>query len=169
MFAEGSYIMYRNLGVCQVEKIGHPENTAFRQEVEYYTLRPIRRDGVIYVPVDSKVKMRAVVSRSDADNLIDSLPRLEAEICSSRDRRVIQEFDSASMQSQSVEDLARLIKSINKKEKLLIEKGKKLGSIDAEYRRQAQELLFDELSCVLGIPYDEMEEYIRLRLERAAN
>ena len=161
MFAQGSYIVYRNLGVCRVEKIARPEGIAVDRNVEYYTLRPLRGDGVIYVPVDSKGRMRLVMSRPEADALLHSLPSLKAEVCRSRDRRVLQECYNASLQSQSGEELLRLIKSITIKEKMLADKGKKLGMIDTNSRRQAQELIYGELSCVLGIPYENVEGVVR--------
>lgn len=152
-------MIYRSLGVCRVEGIGHPDAAPDRN-VDYYILRPLRKDGVIYVPVNSPVQMRPVISREEAAALLDSIGSLEAEVCSSRDRRVLQGFDNASIQSQSCLELLRLIKSITIKERMLANKGKKLGMIDTNSRRQAQELLYDELACVLDIPYEKAEELV---------
>ena len=49
MFQEGDYIVYRNTGVCRVEKIGIPEDfPAAAQDVQYYHLAPVRGSGIIY-------------------------------------------------------------------------------------------------------------------------
>ena len=38
--------------------------------------------------------------------------------------------------------------------------GKKLGQIDTRYRKEAEELLHEEFAVVLGIPKDEVIQYI---------
>ncbi|MGI5894107.1 MAG: CarD family transcriptional regulator [Candidatus Merdivicinus sp.] len=165
MFAEGCYIIYRNLGVCKVEKVGHPTEGTFSQEMDYYTLKPWHGEGIIYVPVNSKVRMRPVMSRKEADNLIRQIPSISAEVCQSRDRKVLQGFGNASLQSQSSEELLRLIKSITIKERMLAQKGKRLGSIDANSRRQAQELLYQELAFVFEIPYETVSRKVAEQLD----
>ena len=42
--------------------------------------------------------------------------------------------------------------------------GKKITALDERYMRTAENELYSELSLTLGIPKDEMEQYIRERL-----
>ena len=58
--------------------------------------------------------------------------------------------------------------SIHRKGSELTEKGKSLGKIDTQYKKQAEEMLHEELSIVLDIPYEEIPSYIRSQLETIA-
>ena len=67
MFQKGDYIIYRNTGVCQVSEIGVPENFPITEGKLYYFLVPMRGSGTIYIPTDSPVFMRAVITPEQAD------------------------------------------------------------------------------------------------------
>ena len=58
-----------------------------------------------------------------------------------------------------------MIKAIYQKHKKLEGTGRKLGKADTEYMKQAQALLHGELAVVLGIPFEEVPEYIAGRIE----
>ena len=63
MFEKGSLMVYDTAGVCRVEDIGVPEGLpAAREGREYYKLSPVFGSGIIYIPVDTKVFMRPVIS-----------------------------------------------------------------------------------------------------------
>ena len=71
MFQIGERIMYGSSGVCRVEAIGKPDSASFAdRDRDYYTLSPLYGEGVIYVPVDSSVFMRPILSREEALELI---------------------------------------------------------------------------------------------------
>ena len=50
----------------------------------------------------------------------------------------------------------------------LTKKGKTLGKIDMQYKKQAEEMLHEELSIVLNIPYEDIPGYIRRQVEVTA-
>lgn len=75
MFQKGDYIVYRNTGVCHVADISTRENFAVDgTEQLYYHLVPVHGAGTIYIPVDSPVFMRPVISKEQAHALIASIP-----------------------------------------------------------------------------------------------
>ena len=43
-----------------------------------------------------------------------------------------------------------------------------MGQVDQRYRKKAEGLLHGELSIALGIPLEQVEEYIRENMEAAA-
>ena len=45
------------------------------------------------------------------------------------------------------------------------ERGKKLGQVDEKYMRRAEELLHGELAVALGIPKEDVKEYITKSVE----
>ena len=73
MFSIGSLIVYSGTGVCRVEAVGPPPFDP-GSKVEYYTLIPLQSTGTIYVPVDTKVFMRPILSREAAQELIRRIP-----------------------------------------------------------------------------------------------
>lgn len=61
----------------------------------------------------------------------------------------------------------QLIKSVYSKNQALAGSGKKPGKTDQEYMKRAEGLLHGELAVALEIPVDQVEEYIRSRVEDA--
>lgn len=60
----------------------------------------------------------------------------------------------------SCEELVRLIKSVYVKNRRLIKSGKKVGKTDLEYRKKAENLLYDELSVSLEVPFEQVKRYV---------
>ena len=77
MYHTGEFIVYGTSGVCEVTAVGQP---AFARDEGrlYYTLTPVYGTETIYIPVDSPVFMRPVISREQAEALIESIPGAEA-------------------------------------------------------------------------------------------
>ena len=55
--------------------------------------------------------------------------------------------------------------SIYAKKQMVEEQKKKFGSVDERFMKKAEELLFGELSAVLGIPRSEVSKYIASRVD----
>lgn len=166
MFAKGDYIFYENTGVCRVEDIGVPENLpAAARGRQYYTLSLIHSAGTIYIPVDTSVYMRPILTREQAQALIEKMS-IQAETDHIRDQRSLTEHYRASFQSHECEDLVQLIKTVYMKNKNRAETGAKPGKIDLQYRKRAEELLHGELAVALGIPTDQIPCYIEKEVRR---
>ena len=58
----------------------------------------------------------------------------------------------------------RIIKTLYLRKKSRLAAGKKVTSSDAKYLHLAEEILYGELSVVMGIPKDEVETYITHRV-----
>lgn len=166
MFQEGDYIVYRNTGVCRVEKIGIPDGfPADVQEVLYYFLAPVRDSSIIYIPVNSQVFMRPVISKEEAQRLIASIPSIEEQPDYSKDHKTLSDHYKMMLQSHDCGTLLQLIKNIYRKKQELEEKGKSSGKAALAYLKQAEQLLHEELSIALGIPFEDIPSYIRTQLE----
>lgn len=162
MFQKGDYIIYRNTGVCQVAEIGVPESfPATDNGPLYYFLVPMRGSGTIYIPVDSTVFMRPVITKEQADALISSIPQLPQLPTQYKDQKALIESYKSLVQTHDCSTLLQLIMCIHRKGSELTEKGKSLGKIDLQYKKQAEEMLHEELSIALGIPYEDIPAYIR--------
>ncbi len=134
--------MYRSTGVCRIDKIGIPDDfPAAAKDVLYYHLTPIRGAGTIYIPVDTKVFMRPVISKEQALELIASIPSIEESPNFSKDQKALAEHYKSLLQTHDCATLVQLIKNINKKPAFSMKKGKQREKTDTQYRKQAEELL----------------------------
>lgn len=166
MFEKGSLVVYSTNGVYRVEDIGAPPDSSIsHKERLYYRLVPLHGKGTTYIPTDTKVFIRPVMTKEEARSLIAKIPQVQEDICTSRIQRVLAEQYQASLDSHKNEDLVRLIKTVYKKNLQLVQYGKRLCRTDEQYRRKAEELLYGELSAALDIPYESVEDYIRQEID----
>ena len=166
MFSVGDLIVYNETGVCRVEQIGPPAFNP-RERRDYYTLTPLYSAGTIYVPVDSGVFMRPVLSREEAEELIDRLPEIQRAHVDNRDYRAAAQQYQGFLKTHRCEDLVQLIKEVYLKGQEQAKAGKKPSKVDQEFRKRAETLLHGELSAALGIPVEEIPEYITRRIQSA--
>jgi len=171
MFQPGELVVYGTTGVCRVEEIVRPNLAGTHRNKEYYLLKPIHQDGVIYTPVDNeKVPMRPVISAEAAEALIDLIPTIRAEARHAPTVQALAQQYHAAVRSHDCRDLIELMMSIYAKQQLAEAQKRRLGMVDERYMKQAERLLYGELSVALGISYEQVQPYIAARAEgRAAN
>ena len=152
MFQPGDLVVYGATGVCRVEEITCPGGTGADRNRRFYLLKPLQQDGVIYTPVDNaKVPMRPVISRAEAYHG----PTLQA---------LAQHYQSA-VRSHDCRDLVELMMSIYAKRRQAEAQKRRLGMVDERFMKQAERLLYGELSVALDIPFDQVEPYIARRVD----
>ncbi|MBR2832115.1 MAG: hypothetical protein IKE57_04215 [Oscillospiraceae bacterium] len=165
MFHVGDLIVYGSTGVCLVSEIAH-RNGADGGERLFYVLKPLYQKCTISAPVDSdKVFMRPIISRSEADRLIDSIPHRSAEACQDRALRQLTKYYEDKIRSHDCGELIDLTMSIHAKRELAVSQNRKLGSVDERFMKRAEELLFGEFAAALEIEPDDVPDYIRSRIE----
>ena len=85
MFRKEDYVVYGDLGVCQVQDIVERKFDGLDKAHLYYVLAPVYQDGVLYVPADNpRIFLRAVISAEEANRLIDQIPTMEGKAFHSR-------------------------------------------------------------------------------------
>lgn len=168
MFQEGDLVVYGSSGVCRVVQIGVLESQAADPNRQYYTLQPLFESERIYTPVDSGVFMRPAMTKEEAQNLIRQIPEIDGDVCTERNPANLRIHYEASLQSHECRELIRMIKGIRRKTRETEKKGRKMGQVDQRYRKKAEGLLHGELAIALGIPREEVEDYIHSALEEAA-
>ena len=164
MFNIDDYVIYGGNGVCKVTDIGVPEISRFDCEKEYYTLEPVYESGKIFAPVDNnKVVMRRVITKEEADDLINSIPSVEVNwVEDMKDREhefkdIIHHYDCRGF--------VNIIKTIIERKKKCSSVGKKISVSDTNYLKRAQEYLCGEFAIALNIPKDTVNTYIENRLK----
>ncbi|HNY00520.1 MAG TPA: CarD family transcriptional regulator [Oscillospiraceae bacterium] len=157
MFEVGDKIIYNENGVCTVADVGPIEMGS--GDRLYYTLSPMVGTGTFYAPVDSKVYMRSVMTKTEAETFIDSIPRIEPAVCHDVRFTHVDAFYKEMFRKHTCEALVALLKGIYGQER-----ANRSNRIDTVTKR-AKEILNGELSVATGIPYEKIEDYIQSRLE----
>ena len=148
----------------RVEQIGPPPFDP-KAKREYYTLSPMNCRETIYVPVDTQVFMRPILSREAAEELIDRLPEIQQAQVDNRDYRALAQQYRGFLETHRCEDLVQLIKLVYAKNQHKSRSGKKPSKVDQDYQRRAESLLHGELAAALEIPVEAVPDYIRQRLQ----
>lgn len=159
MFEIGQLIVYGSTGVCRIEAVETPTNIPVTDPSRlYYRLKPLYDAGVIYTPVDTKVFMRPVISKEQAQQLIHSIPSVQVVPCDIHNPQMLSDHYKTFFQSHRCEDLVQLIKSL--RDKTMRAGGKTVSKTDQHYLKRAQEMLCNELAIALEMPADEVGPYI---------
>lgn len=164
MFERGDFIVYGTAGVCEVKDITTINMKGVSNDRLYYILNPRHyKESKIFIPVDNnKTVMRAVLTREEADELIKTIPDIE-ELWVSNDK-LREEKYKETMRSCNSKDWIKVIKTLYLRRQERIAQGKKTTAMDEKYLRMAEENLYSELSLALGVPKEQMEEFITKRI-----
>jgi CarD family transcriptional regulator len=160
MYKIGDLIIYGSEGVCRIEDIGIPEHSKTDKDKQYYTISSLYLNEKIYIPVDSAVFMRPIITQNEAENLIRQMPDMEVQVYDNRNLNLLEEHYKHFMQTHKCCDLICIIKSVYQKQKSAAETKKKLGQIDTRYLKRAEDMLYGEFAIALGIPKGNVKDYI---------
>ena len=141
MYQIGDYVVYGGSGVCHVMGVGTPASSACDRHRAYYTLRLLAGTETIYVPVDTRVSMRPVLTRREADALILQLPALSECPVDTKNPQLRSHAYQASFHANDSAELARLLKTIHHKDSDARKAGRQPGKVDERFRKRAEELL----------------------------
>lgn len=165
MFQPGDLIVYGTTGVCRVEALERPGLIPTDRQRLYYRLQPLYQDGTVYTPAEGgKVSMRPVITRQEAEALIDAIPSLPAQPLRDASMQALSHHYQSKLHSGSCRDLLELMLSIRAKRRQAAAQKRRLGMVDEQYAKQVRRLLHGELSVALGIPFDDVEAYILQRI-----
>ena len=169
MYKIGEYIIYGNDGVCKVEDVGVLNISGINKKRIYYTLKPLYENGKIFTPIDTSVFMRSLINYEEVQQLIESIPYIKDKKCNEKNSRLLQIYYKNLLQTHECSDLLTLIAGIYEKKDKAMKNGKKLGQIDNRFMKVAEGLINDEFSVVLGIPREEVEDYIKEKIQEYEN
>lgn len=166
MYHIGELIFYGGTGVCRITDITKMGFLDVAGEELYYTLKPLHQECVIRSPVNNtKVFMRPVITKDEAERLIDMIPSIKAEPYHNKVTNQLIVHYKETIKTYNCADLLELTMSIYAKKQEIEEQKRKFGVVDERFMKQAEELLFSELSVALGISKDEVPIYIASRVD----
>lgn len=160
MFAVGDKIIYGENGVCTIEKIAPLGISGAARDKLYYHLRPLIGSGIYYTPVDSGAFMRPVMSREQAEALIDAMPGIPPAICDDNRFNHVDAFYKELFRLHSCEALVSIVKGLRSR---MATRKTRSSRAEATMKR-ARDMLHGELSVALGMELGEVEGYIQSRI-----
>ena len=165
MFEIGEYVVYGSQGVCQIADITRPDIAGIDGERLYYVLTPIGdANGRIYAPTENqKTVMRRVISKEEAEELIRELPAIKLLFVPNEKQREI--VYKEALRACDYHAWVSIAKTLYVRKKERIAQGRKSTALDEKYMRAVEHELYSELSLALGIPKEQMEPYIRDKLQ----
>lgn len=167
MFEVGEFIVYGTNGICRVTDIcPSPYDSADTRT--YYLLVPVNNpmSSTIYTPVDNdRVPMRRLMTPEEIEALILSMPHIELlSVPVEKQRR---DLYRATVGALRPEGYVSVMKTVRERYERLSAAHKHFPVSDMEYGRLARHMLYSEISHVLSIKEESVEEYIAQKLAQA--
>ena len=150
MYKINDVVVYKR-DVCRV--VGR-EKSGFTGEKCYILVPYHNTDGStrMQVPVSNKAgHLRDLITKEQLLELIKETPELEL--------LTNKPANMKSLKTNEITDLIRIIKTSYERNRIRMEQHKKAASVDDEYLQKAEGYLYNELSVVLGMSFEEAKEY----------
>lgn len=165
MFKVGDLILYGNTGVCRVTDITTRDSSGADKDRLFYILSSLYQGGILSTPVNNtKIFMRPIISKQEAERLIDMIPTIRAEAYHNRVMRALTDHYETALKTYDCLELIKLTMSIYAKKQYMAQQKHKFGAIDERFMKRAEELLFGELAAALCIPKQSVPDYIACRV-----
>lgn len=158
MFTAGEKIIYGENGVCTIEKIA--PLSASEQDKLYYHLTPLVGSGTYFSPVNSPAFMRPLISRREAEQLIEAIPTIEPAICNDNRFNHVDAFYRELFKLHSCEALVAVIKGL----RFRMSDRKSKSSRAETLMKRAKDILHGELSVVLDMDIHEVENIVSKKI-----
>lgn len=168
MYQIGQLIVYGSKGVYRIEDIGYPEIEWLKAERKYYTLTPIFKTEKVFIPVDTDIFMRPVMSRDAALKFIRQIPQIDSmdnEAC--KNPRSTESYYQTSIESHDLTKIVAVIKHIHAKRVAAKSKGRRIAQIDERYIKRAENILNEELAVIFDVQPENVPDLIGELIENA--
>lgn len=154
MFEKGSTVIYKT-DVCKIKDIRKNSFT----NLDCYILEPLFDSSLtISVPVDNKNGyLRNLLTKSEVQELILEIPNIK--IIQTDIKNLENEYRNLLLTGKH-SDLIKIIKTTYLRNKERLENKRNIGEKDKEYFNKAEKYLYNELSVILNLTFDETKEYV---------
>ncbi|MDR1483060.1 MAG: hypothetical protein LBI74_10590 [Synergistaceae bacterium] len=168
MYLIGDLVIYGGSNcVCEITDITGLDFPDIDRDRLYYVLKPLNQNCVIYNPTDNTdMLMRRVISREEAEALIDTIPEIKAEIYQGNEFKKIVEHYESIIKTRDCAKLIELTISLYSKKKFLLNNNRRFSAQEDMFMKRAEEMLFGELSVALDIQRECVPSYIAARVGR---
>lgn len=157
MLKINDYVVYKH-DVCKVISIKKNNNK------DYYVLVPISDSTLkISIPCDNTSLIRELINKDYANHLIDNIPSID--ILDINVKLLENEY-KALLNDCTHESLIKIIKTTYLRNKERLDTKRKTSDKDEYYFALAEKYLYNELSVVLGMTFEEVKNYVIERLNK---
>lgn len=159
MYAIGDYLVHPGQGVCQVKDV-----TSGPEAV--YQLLPIGKRHPIYIsfPIANEGRLRPVLSRDEAERIIDQYPAIEVEQFEARNNSLEEEHYKNEIREGSCLDSVRIVKTFRTRIADLSAHNKKPPVAYERILKQARERSCSELAVALGCTPEDVAILFQRRM-----
>ncbi|MBM6988083.1 CarD family transcriptional regulator [Parafannyhessea umbonata] len=164
MYKVGQYVVHPGQGVCKVEAIeDEPQAT--------YMLMPVggRHPMRISFPVASEGRLRPVIGRRQAEQIIGEYTELPLEELSSRSNALEEERFKTELRRGSCRDAVRIAKTFRTRIEQVKASNKRPPVAYERIFKQASERSLQELAVAMGVSEDDVVQLLKASEEDARN
>jgi CarD family transcriptional regulator len=164
MYKVGQYVVHPGQGVCKVEAIeDDPQAT--------YMLMPVggRHPMRISFPVASEGRLRPVIGRKQAEQIIGEYTELPLEELSFRSNALEEERFKTELRRGSCRDAVRIAKTFRTRIEQVKASNKRPPVAYERIFKQASERSLQELAVAMGVSEDDVAQLLKASEEDARN
>lgn len=163
MYSVGDYLVHPGQGVCQVKDV-----TDGPQAV--YQLLPIGKRHPIHIsfPVANERRLRPVLSRAEAEQIIEDYPTIEVERFQARNNSLEEEHYRNEMRQGSCRDSVRIVKTFRIRIAELAARNKRPPVAYERILKEARERSSVELAVALDSTPEDVALLLQSRLDEVA-
>lgn len=158
MYAIGDYVVHPGQGVCQVKDVTEgPEGI--------YELMPVGQRHPVHIsfPVASEGRLRPVLSRDEAEQIIEDYPRMQLDDFAARNISLEEEHFRREIRTGTCRDSVRIAKTFRTRIEDLSHRNKRPPVAYERILKQARERSCSELAVALDCTPDDVAMLFRAR------
>lgn len=160
----GEIVIYNTHGVCKICDIIQKDFAG--ETKDYFVIKPINDSkSCLYLPADNELslgKIRPILDKQGVLGIIDNIPNQSMEWIENDNERKRTFTDIVKEGNRNL--LVSLIKVIHKQKGILKAKKKKLHACDEQFLKEAENLLFDEISYILELDKNDVINMLKDKL-----
>ncbi|MDO4538184.1 MAG: CarD family transcriptional regulator [Coriobacteriales bacterium] len=164
MYNVGQYIVHPGQGVCRIESVED-------SPVAAYVLLPIgqRHPMRISFPVASAGKLRPVLSRDEAEELIEQYPSMQVDDYTDRSNALEEEHFKQEIRMGTCRDSVRIVKTFRYRIAQTKARNKRPPVVYERILKQASQRSLEELSVALEMSQEDVRLLFEQRMDASEN
>ncbi len=160
MYAVGDFVVHPGQGVCKVEEVTTGPDAK-------YELLPIRERHAMHIslPVTFEDKLRPVLSREEAEEILDQYPTMQVEEFEARNNSLEEQHYREEIRQGSCRDTVRIVKTFLERIEDLSSHNKKPPVAYERILKQARERSCSELAVALECSPEDVATLFETRVQ----
>lgn len=145
MYSVGDYVVHPGQGVCHIRAVTE------KPEAQYELVSLEQRNAVhLSYPVSQEERLRPIVSKDQAQILIEQYSELEPTHFDARSTALEEQHYKQTIRHGSCKDSMRIVKTFSERIQEMVKDNKKPPVCYERILKRAQERSFSELAVALG-------------------